>query len=81
MKAINITHRDKFFKLTKKSTRLVVILGKKTIKEERGKKKKPVKLFNAECTGVVVVYLVNCMFEDLPRLVRVIGIYRHRVDG
>ena len=39
MKAINITHRDKFFKLTKKSTRLVVILGKKTIKEERGKKK------------------------------------------
>ena len=86
MKEIDITHRDKFFQQTKKSTRLVVIMRnkqnkKKNLKKKRRKKReeKPVKLFKAETTGVVVVYLVNCMFENLPGPVGVFRIHHHPV--
>ena len=39
----------------------------------------PVKLFKAEATGIMVIYFVDSMFQNLPRLLSVLGIHDHAV--
>lgn len=43
------------------------------------KDREPVKLFETETASVVVVNLVNRMFENLPCLVGIFGIHQHAV--